>query len=104
MSRYEFEQHKNPTLTTEKLEEVLRARGTDYEALIGFHRLQKEYEAKIAESFQHFGKDVKRANRFVSLFPECTWIMINILCADRHSRSKIIWLKTNENEWAELKQ
>lgn len=85
MSRYEFEQHKNPTLTTEELEQVLRARGTDYEALISFHRLQKEYEAKIARSFQHFDKDVKLANRFVSLFSEFTRITIESLCAARYS-------------------
>lgn len=63
LSRFEFEQQKNPNLSTNELEKMLRARGTDYQALVDFHKYQKEYEESVVKSFQHYGKKVKIANR-----------------------------------------
>lgn len=63
LSRYEFEQHKNPKLTISELERMLRDRGTDYDGLIQIHKAHKEFEARVADSFKQFGVDVKLANR-----------------------------------------
>lgn len=68
LSRIEFEQHKNPNLSTVELEKMLRARGTDYQAFVDFHKQQKDYEDSVAKSFQHFGKEVKVVNRLVTHF------------------------------------
>lgn len=63
LSRYEFEQHKNPKLTVSELEKMLRARGTDYDLMLYYHQIHKKFEKKIAESFKEFGIDVKMVNR-----------------------------------------
>lgn len=63
LSRYEFEQHKNPKLTMIQLEKVLRDRGTDYDLLLSYHRVHKEFEKKVADSFKEYGIDVKLVNR-----------------------------------------
>lgn len=63
LSRYEFEQHRNPKLTHIELEQMLRNRGTDYDALIDIHKAHKEFEARVANSFKQYGIDVKLSNR-----------------------------------------
>lgn len=63
LSRYEFEQHKNPKMTVNELEHMLRDRGTDYDALIQIHKAHKEFEARVANSFKQFGVEVKLVNR-----------------------------------------
>lgn len=63
LSRYEFEQHKNPKLTVLQLEKLLRDRGTDYDLLLHYHKIHKDFERKVAESFASFGIDVKCVNR-----------------------------------------
>lgn len=63
LSRYEFEQHKNPKLTVVQLEKVLRDRGTDYDLWLHYHRIHKEFERKVADSFRDHGIDVKLVNR-----------------------------------------
>lgn len=63
LSRYEFEQYKNQHLNSNELEKVLRNRGTDYEALINYHHIHKDFETKVADSFKEFGIEVKLVNR-----------------------------------------
>lgn len=63
LSRYEFEQHKNPKLTVLQLEKLLRDRGTDYDLLLNYHRIHKEFEQRVANSFKEFGIAVKLVNR-----------------------------------------
>lgn len=63
LSRYEFEQHKNPKLTAVQLEKLLRDRGTDYDLWLHYHQIHKDFEKRVAESFREFGIDVKLVNR-----------------------------------------
>lgn len=63
LSRYEFEQYKNQHLNAEQLEKALRMRGTDYDALMNYHHIHKDFETKVAESFKKFGIEVKLVNR-----------------------------------------
>lgn len=63
LSRYEFEQHKNQHLNLTELEGLLRNRGTDYEALMKYHHIHKDFETKVADSFKEFGIEVKLVNR-----------------------------------------
>lgn len=63
LSRYEFEQHKNPKLTNVQLEKILRDRGTDYDLWQHYHKIHKDFEKKVANSFREFGIDVKLVNR-----------------------------------------
>lgn len=65
LSRYEFEQHKHPKMTVNELEHMLRDRGTDYDALIQIHKAHKEFETRVANSFEQFGVEVKLVNRWV---------------------------------------
>lgn len=63
LSRYEFEQHKNPKLTNVQLEKLLRDRGTDYDLWLYYHQMHKEFEGKVAKSFTDYGIDVRLVNR-----------------------------------------
>lgn len=63
LSRYEFEQHKNPKLSVLQLEKLLRDRGTDYDLWLYYHKMHKDFENKVAKSFKSFGIDVKFVNR-----------------------------------------
>lgn len=63
LSRYDFEQHKNPKLNAVQLEKLLRDRGTDYDLWLHYHRIHKEFERKVADSFRDHGIDVKLVNR-----------------------------------------
>lgn len=64
LSRYEYEQHRNHKLSPEKFEQVMRDRGTDYDALLHHHHIHKRFEQKVADSFRHFGVNVKILNRY----------------------------------------
>lgn len=70
LSRLEFEQHKNPKLSVAELEKMLRDRGTDFDALLQYHRIHKEFETTVAESFRRHNIDVKLVNRFVVFHQE----------------------------------
>lgn len=63
LSRYEFEQHKNPKLSALQLEKVLRDRGTDYDLWLQYHQIHKDFESKVADSFRESGINVKLVNR-----------------------------------------
>lgn len=63
LSRYEFEQLRHPHLNPTQLEETLRNRGTDFDALIHRHNVNKDFERMIVRSFRDVGCQVKLANR-----------------------------------------
>lgn len=63
LSRYEFEQHKNPKLSAVQLEKLLRDRGTDYDLWLHYHQIHKHFERRVANSFKEHGVDVKLVNR-----------------------------------------
>lgn len=73
LSRYEFEQHKNPKLTVLQLEKLLRDRGTDFDLLLHYHKIHKDFEKKVAESFKSFGIDVKCVNRVTLSTKQSEW-------------------------------
>lgn len=63
LSRYEFEQHKNPKLDLFQFEKMIRDRGTDYDLLLHYHRIHKDFEKRVADGFRDYGIDVKLVNR-----------------------------------------
>lgn len=63
LSRYEFEQLRHPHLSPSQLEETLRNRGTDFDALIHRHNVNKDFEKMIVCSFRNVGCEVKLTNR-----------------------------------------
>lgn len=65
LSRYEYEQHRNQKLNSQTFEKAMRDRGTDYDALLHHHHIHKRFEQKVADSFRHFGVNVKILNRWV---------------------------------------
>lgn len=67
LSRYEYEQHKHPKLNSIQLKNMLQDRGTDYELLIHYHRIHKDYTDKVAASFKEHGIDAKLVNRYFEL-------------------------------------
>ncbi|XP_031630320.1 NAD kinase 2, mitochondrial [Contarinia nasturtii] len=73
LSRYEFEQHKNPKLTMIQLEKLLRDRGTDYDLLLHYHRVHKDFEQKVANCFEECGIDVKLVNRVTLSTKQTEW-------------------------------
>lgn len=63
ITRYEFEKIRHAELNDEQLEEKIRCRGTDYDALMYYHNLHKTVEKKVVKCFQDSGVDVKLVNR-----------------------------------------
>jgi NAD+ kinase len=63
ITRYEFEKIRHPGLNNAELEEKIRARGTDYDALMHYHNLHKNQETKVVNSFKEMGVEVVIANR-----------------------------------------
>lgn len=63
LSRLEFEQQRQPTLSRNELEKNIRDRGSDYDVMLNFHTIHKEFERKIAHCFAKFGVEVKLVNR-----------------------------------------
>lgn len=63
LSRLEFEQQRQPTLSRNELEKNIRNRGSDYDVMLNFHTIHKDFERKIAYCFKKFGVEVKLVNR-----------------------------------------
>lgn len=63
LSRLEFEQQRQPTLSRNELEHHIRDRGSDYDVMLNFHTIHKDFERKIAQCFNKFGVEVKLVNR-----------------------------------------
>ncbi|XP_052862163.1 NAD kinase 2, mitochondrial [Anopheles cruzii] len=64
LTRLEFEKIRDPDrLSDVRLEQKIRDRGTDYEALKYYHHLHKDVEEKVVRSFRHQGIEVKVVNR-----------------------------------------
>jgi NAD+ kinase len=63
LTRLEFEKIRHSELNDIELEEKIRNRGTDYDALMYYHKLHKEMEEKVAKSFRELGVEVKVVNR-----------------------------------------
>lgn len=63
LSRLEFEQQRQPTLSRNELEKNIRDRGSDYDVMLNFHTIHKDFERKIAHCFKKFGVEVKLVNR-----------------------------------------
>lgn len=63
LTRYEFEQLRHPELNEIDLEEKVKYRGTDFDALMYYHNLHKAVERRVVESFRKLGVEVKVVNR-----------------------------------------
>jgi NAD+ kinase len=63
ITRYEFEKIRHPQLNEHELEEKVRCRGTDYDALMHYHNLHKTVEHKVVDGFRQMGIEVKVVNR-----------------------------------------
>ena len=63
LTRLEFEKVRHSNLNETELEEKIRNRGTDYDALMHYHRLHKKLEERVVKSFRGLGVEVKIANR-----------------------------------------
>lgn len=63
LTRYEFEQLRHPDLNEQQLEEKIKYRGTDFDALMYYHNLHKKVEQKVVDSFSQLGVEVKVVNR-----------------------------------------
>ncbi|KAG5677335.1 hypothetical protein PVAND_007103 [Polypedilum vanderplanki] len=63
LTRYEFEKIRHAELNDAELEEKIKYRGTDYDALMYYHNLHKAVERKVVDSFSQMGVEVKVVNR-----------------------------------------
>lgn len=63
LTRLEFEKNREQTLNDEKLEQKIRDRGSDYDAMKYYHHLHKDVEANVIRTFQCEGIEVKVVNR-----------------------------------------
>jgi NAD+ kinase len=63
ITRYEFEKIRRPDLSDQQLEEKLRNRGTDFDALMHYHNLHKKTEQNVIKCFSDLGVEVKVVNR-----------------------------------------
>uniref|UniRef100_A0A6P7FNM7 NAD(+) kinase n=1 Tax=Diabrotica virgifera virgifera TaxID=50390 RepID=A0A6P7FNM7_DIAVI len=63
LSRYEFERTKHKGLSEKGLESLLRKRGSNYEKLVGFHHLHKEFEENLKNIILASGTEVEIVNR-----------------------------------------
>lgn len=68
LSRLELEQHRNSNLSERQLKEVIRNRGSDYDAMQYYHEIHKKFERKVAESFTEHGVLVQLVNRCVTTY------------------------------------
>lgn len=57
--------NRHQGISNTQLEKLIRRRGSDYEALIHYHKMQKEFERKVQTALSNIGADVKVVNRFV---------------------------------------
>ncbi|CAG9135993.1 unnamed protein product [Plutella xylostella] len=58
VTRYEYEKHSLNNISDSELERILRARGSDYSALVSTHREQKEFENTVAKHLQDMGLEL----------------------------------------------
>uniref|UniRef100_A0A182I698 NAD kinase 2, mitochondrial n=1 Tax=Anopheles arabiensis TaxID=7173 RepID=A0A182I698_ANOAR len=63
LTRLEFEKIREEQLSDECLEQRIRDRGTDYDALKYYHHLHKDVERQVVRSFQQHGIEVQVVNR-----------------------------------------
>ncbi|XP_017003951.2 NAD kinase 2, mitochondrial isoform X2 [Drosophila takahashii] len=63
LSRYEFEQLRHPELSPDQLQQKLRDRGTDVEMVLYLHKVHKDFERRVVQSFQDVGCEVKLSSR-----------------------------------------
>lgn len=63
LTRLEFEKTRDQSLSDEKLEEKIRDRGSDYDAMKYYHHLHKDVEEDVVQSFRDQGIEVKVVNR-----------------------------------------
>lgn len=63
ITRYEFEKIRHPGLNEVDLEEKIRCRGTDFDALMHYHHLHKTTEKNVVDCFRQLGVEVKVVNR-----------------------------------------
>lgn len=63
LTRYEFEKIRHSELDALELEEKIRCRGTDFDALMHYHNLHKAVEHKVVDCFRKSGVEVKIVNR-----------------------------------------
>ncbi|XP_055533316.1 NAD kinase 2, mitochondrial [Wyeomyia smithii] len=63
LTRLEFEKTRDQSLSDEKLEDKIRGRGSDYDAMKYYHHLHKDVETEVVQSFRKQGIEVKVANR-----------------------------------------
>ncbi|XP_037045451.1 NAD kinase 2, mitochondrial isoform X1 [Bradysia coprophila] len=73
LSRLEFEQQRQPNLSRNELEKNIRHRGSDYDVMLNFHTIHKEFERKIAQCFNKFGVEVKLVNRLIITKEHIKW-------------------------------
>ncbi|XP_058463164.1 NAD kinase 2, mitochondrial [Malaya genurostris] len=65
LTRLEFEKTRDGLLSDEKLEQKIRIRGSDYDAMKYYHHLHKDVENDVVESFRKEGIEVKVVNRLI---------------------------------------
>lgn len=66
LTRLEFEKNRDQTaasLSDEKLEQKIRDRGSDYDAMKYYHHLHKDVEEDVIKSFRDEGIEVRVVNR-----------------------------------------
>ena len=73
LSRYMWEKYRQPggynngnngnIVDDKHFQEILRERGSDVDALLHYHNLNKEFESKIVKSFQELGVETKIVNK-----------------------------------------
>lgn len=63
LTRYEFEKIRHSELNDVELEEKIRCRGTDYDALLYYHHLHKKVERDVVDCLREKGVEVKVVNR-----------------------------------------
>lgn len=63
LTRYEFEKIRASEMNAVELEDHIRQRGTDFDALMRYHHLHKTTEHKVIDAFRKQGVEVKIVNR-----------------------------------------
>lgn len=63
LTRYEFEKIRHSELNDLELEEKIKCRGTDFEAMMHYHHLHKTLEHRVVDCFRKLDVEVKVVNR-----------------------------------------
>lgn len=64
LSRYEYERKKHKHLNDNEFVRELTSRGTDFDRLIHFHKLHKQFETNVVDTFTNMGINVQVVNRY----------------------------------------